>query len=221
MNRILIALFTVFALSGCEQLRVESIPTGKAIACDPELVGWWTGSTEDSADEVFVHVNSDCTKWSSIERDNEERFKIDDLGEDFKFQMVEVNADRILVVSPAKLDDSEKYILDGYALFRYTTESGKLKLYAGDTRKEAHRIADGKIAGRVEARHVGDCSGGAICEVNSLVTGTSDDIRSWLIRFKPLDQKYATFVRVPISDTPELDALLKSPPADGKPKPHE
>ncbi len=216
----LMALCTVFALSGCEQLRVESIPTGEVVACDNALTGWWTGSTEDSDQEIFVHVSDDCSTWLSVEKNDDGSMKLENLGEEMKFQTLEINATRILAVSPTTPDD-DKYILDGHLLFRYEVNPSVLKLFAGSSRIEARRIAEGKVAGRVEARRVGDCGNRAPCEVNALITGSPDDIRGWLISFKPLNQKYATFKRVPTDASVDLEALLKSAPSDGKPKPHE
>lgn len=222
MKRTLIVLFASLVLSGCEQLRVESIPTGEVVACDKALTGWWTGSTEDSDQEIFVHVSDDCSTWLSVEKNDDGSMKLENLGEEMKFQTLEINATRILAVSPT-IPDDDKYILDGHLLFRYEVNPSVLKLFAGSSRIEARRIAEGKVAGRVEARRVGDCGNRAPspCEVNALIMGSPDDIRGWLISFKPLNQKYATFKRVPTDASVDLDALLKSAPSVGKPEPHE
>ena len=57
MKSVLIAALAVFALSSCEQLRVESIPTGEIMACDEDFTGWWRVEAEsvdgDDDDALF------------------------------------------------------------------------------------------------------------------------------------------------------------------------
>lgn len=226
MNSVLIAALAAFALSGCEQLRVESIPTGEIIACDKEFAGWWRVEDEsvdnNDDDAPLLHVSADCAHWLTVETDADGERKQDDLSAQMRFDFRRIGDDGYLAVSDIPDNPDDKHdVGEGYALLRYIVRSDRIDLFEGDPRREAHRIAGGFVNGRVESKSHGGCGADGGCAVNATITGGGDAIAAWLKRFDPIDRAFMELRRVDGQTAGELDALLKSPPADGKPKPHE
>ena len=225
MKRIIFALFFAFTLSGCEQLRVESIPTGENIACDPQFVGWWRVESESANggdDVLHLHVNDDCKYWVTVENDSNGERKREDLAEQMGFDFRRVGDDHYLAVSDLSKNSEGKHeVGEGYALLRYVVHDDRIDLFEGDPRREAHRIAEGLVRGKVESGSHAQCGTDGNCNVNTTITGDGDAIADWLKRFDPIDRALFELRRVDNKTRSELDAILKTAPADGKPKPHE
>lgn len=225
MKRILIAALATFALSGCEQLRVESIPTGEVLACDSDFAGWWRVESDaaDGGDEaVHLHVSDDCAHWRTVETDAEGRRKQDDLSTQMRFDFRRIGDARYLAVSDLPDNENGKHdVGEGFALLRYVVRDDRIGLFEGDPRREAHRIAEGLVRGKVESSSHAQCGTDGNCNVNTTITGDGDAIADWLKRFDPIDRALFELRRVDDKTATELDDLLKSPSSDGKPKPHE
>ena len=229
MKRIVLAALAALALSGCEQLRVESIPTGEIVACDPAFAGWWRLQSEsvdndDDGDDdaVSLQVSADCAHWVTLESESDGTHKREDMAEQMHFEFRALGDARYLAVSDLPGDTNGKHdVGDGYALLRYVVHSDRIDLFEGDPRREAHRIADGFVNGRVETKSHAGCGTDGGCSVNTIVTGDGDAIAAWLKRFDPIDRAFMELRRVDEATASTLDDLLKSAPAGGKPKPHE
>lgn len=226
MKSVLIAALAVFALSGCEQLRVESIPTGEIMACDKDFTGWWRVEAEsvdgDDDDALHLHISDDCAHWLTVETDADGQRKQDDLSTQMRFEFRQVGDARYLAVSDVPNNPSDKHeVGEGYALLRYVVRGDRIDLFEGDPRREAHRIAEGLVRGKVESGSHAQCGTDGTCNVNTTITGDGDAIADWLKRFDPIDRALFELRRIDDRTAAELDALLKSPPVDGKPKPHE
>ncbi|HWT16669.1 MAG TPA: hypothetical protein VN581_12865 [Patescibacteria group bacterium] len=222
---VLIALCAVFALSGCEVLRVESLPTGEIIACDKDFVGWWrveSESVEADDDTLHLHLDNDCTHWTFVENDADGQRKQEDLSTQMRFDFRRVGDARYLAASDVPDNPDDKHdVGEGFALLRYVVRADRIDLFEGDPRREAHRVAEGLIRGTVESGSHARCGENGNCSVNTTITGDGDAIADWLKRFDPIDRSFMELRRVDARTTTELDELLKSPPADGKPRPHE
>jgi len=225
MKRILFAVIAAFALAGCEQLHVESIPTGEVIACDPAFSGWWRMQSEavdDDDNAVHLRVDETCTHWISVESESDGSSKTEDLAVNLRFEFRKLDEARYLLVSDRDPGESGKHdIGEGYALLRYVTRANRIDLFEGDPRREAHRIAEGLVSGKVETGSHANCGADGKCSVNTMITGDGDAIAAWLKRFDPIDRAFMELRRVDAEQQAQLDALLNKPPADGKPKPHE
>jgi hypothetical protein len=223
---VLVALGTVFALSGCEQLTVESIPAGEVIACDQAFAGWWRVEAEsvdgDDDEALHLHVSDDCARWLTLETDADGQRKQEDLSTQMRFDFRRVGDAGYLAVSDVPDNPNGRHeVGEGYALLRYVVREGRIDLFEGDPRREAHRIAEGLVRGKVESGAHAQCGTDGNCNVNTTITGDGHAIAHWLKRFDPIDRAFFELRRVDDRAGTELDALLKSPPADGKPKPHE
>lgn len=226
MKSVPIAALAAFALSGCEQLRVESIPTGEIIACDKDFAGWWRVESEsvdnDDDDAPLLHVSADCTRWITLESDADGTRKQDELSAQMRFDFRRIGDAGYLAVSDIPDNPGDKHeVGEGYALLRYVVRHDRIDLFEGDPRREAHRIAGGFVNGRVESKSHAGCGADGGCAVNATITGDGDAIAAWLKRFDPIDRAFMELRRIDDKPAAEFDALLKSPSADGKPKPHE
>ena len=226
MRHLLCALIAAFALAGCEQLHVESIPTGEVIACDPAFAGWWQVESEAADDDddepMHLHVDADCMHWVSVETDSAGEREREELSEKMRFEFRKVDDDTYLAVSDRDPGESGKReVGDGHVLLRYVVRTDRIDLFEGDPRREAHRIAEGLVSGKVETGSHANCGADGKCSVNTMISGDGDAIAAWLKRFDPIDRAFLELRRVHTQQQAQLNALLKTPPADGKPKPHE
>lgn len=226
MNRIVCALIASLALAGCEQLRVESIPSGDIVACDSDFAGWWqveSESVDGSDDETMhLHVSDDCAQWISVETDRDGDSKRDDLATKMRFDFRTIGEDHYLAVSDREAGgEPSKEVGEGYALLRYVVRADRIDLFEGDPRREAHRIADGLVNGRVRADSHAGCGTDGECAVNTMISGDGDAIAAWIKRFDPIDRAFMELRRVDEKTATTLDAHLKPAATDGKPKPHE
>ena len=226
MKRILIAALAAFALSGCEQLRVESIPAGEVVACDQDFVGWWRveGESADGDDDDTLHlrISEDCAHWHTVETDADGQREQEDLSTQMRFDFRQVGDARYLAVSDVPNHPNDKHdVGEGFALLRYVVRGERIDLFEGDPRREAHRIAEGLVRGKVESSSHAQCGTDGNCNVNTTIAGDGDAIADWLKRFDPIDRALFELRRVDDKTATELDDLLKSPSSDGKPKPHE
>lgn len=225
LKPVLLAALAAFTLSGCEQLTVESIPTGEAVACDKDFVGWWRVETESANDNdgaLHLHVSDDCAHWLTVETDTGGEGKREDLSAQMRFDFRHVGDNEYLAVSNAADNANDKHeIGDGFVLLRYVVHDDHIDLFEGDPRREAHRIAEGLVRGKVEADSHAQCGTDGKCNVNTIISGDGDAIADWLKRFDPIDRAFVELRRVDAETTTELDALLKMPGSAGKPKPHE
>jgi hypothetical protein len=231
MKRILIAALAAFALSGCDQLRVESIPTGEVVACDRDLTGWWQSFPEKDAedtdgDDAVVYISDDCSDWVSFESLQDAVPKQESMLGEMKFDQRIVGGERYLAITelPKQGEDSSTPS-EGITLLRYRRDGDRLTFYTGNTRREAHRIADALVSGRVETKSRNDCrsedKGPCRSALDVLILGDGNDIANWLTRFEPLDEPLAHLVRAEKIIVDRLSPLLIEAPTDGKPKPHE
>lgn len=225
MKRLILVALAALVLSGCEQLRVESIPTGEVIACDQDFVGWWRVESESANgddDVLHLHVNDDCRYWVTVENDSNGERKREELAEQMGFDFRRVGDDHFLAVSDRSKDPEGKHeVGEGFALLRYVVRDDHIDLFEGDPRREAHRIAEGLVRGKVESSSHAQCGTDGKCNVNTTITGDGDAIADWLKRFDPIDRAFMELRRVDDETSKDLDVLLKSAPTDGKPKPHE
>ena len=231
MKRILLAAFAAFALSGCDQLRVESIPTGEVVACDGKLTGWWqsvpqANEENSDSDDAVVYISDDCADWISFESLQEAVPKKESMLGEMKFDQRIVNGERYLAITELpKQDDASSKPSEGITLLRYRRDGDRLTFYTGHTRREAHRIADALVSGRVETKSRNDCRAEdkAPCRsaLDVLILGDGNDIANWLTRFEPLDEPLVHLVRADKAIIDRLSPLLIDTPTDGKPKPHE
>ena len=223
---VLLAALAAFALSGCEQLTVESIPSGEVVACDQAFTGWWRVQAEsldgDDDDALHLHVSDDCTRWVTVETDADGQRKQEDLSSQMRFDFRRIGDAGYLAVSDVPNNpDGKREVGEGYALLRYVVRVDRINLFEGDPRREAHRIAEGLVRGKVESGSQAQCGTDGNCNVNTTITGDGDAIADWLKRFDPIDRAFFELRRLDDKTTNDLDALLKSAPSDGKPKPHE
>jgi hypothetical protein len=227
MKRVLVAVIAALALCGCEQLRVESVPSGEVVACDPALTGWWRVEAEaadggDDDDTLHLHVSADCAQWITVETDRDGDGKREDMAEKMRFEFRALGEDRYLAVSDRDPgSDGKREVGEGYALLRYVVRGQRVDLFEGDPRREAHRIAEGLVNGRVRADSHANCGADGKCSVNTMISGDGDAISAWLRRFDPIDVAFMELRRVDERVEAELATHLKTPPVDGKPKPHE
>ena len=225
-NPVLVLLATL-VLSGCEQLSVQSPPSGEVIACDAALVGWWEmfGERPDAGDpdeSMYLHVDATCAAWTSIEVDTQRGKNVVGQLDDLAIETRAVGDKRYIVVSDRDKTAAGKHeIGDGYVLYRYIAHRDRVDLFEGDPRREAHRIAEGLVNGRVEAKSHADCGDDGKCSVNTMITGDGDAIAAWLKRFDPLDSAVMELRRIDRKTEKQLERHLKSPAPTGKPKPHE
>lgn len=226
LHRILIAVLAAFALSGCEQLRVESIPAGEVVACDQAFGGWWRVEAEspgiDHADTLHLHVSDDCAQWITVETDADGQRTQDDVATQMRFEFRRIGEDGYLALSDVPNNPDDKHeVGDGYVLLRYVVRADRIDLFEGDPRREAHRVGEGLVAGKVESGAHAQCGTDGNCNVNTTITGDGHAIAEWLRRFDPIDRAFVELRRIDESLATELDPLLNLPPATGKPKPHE
>lgn len=226
MKRILFALLAAFALSGCEQLRVESIPSGEIVACATAFAGWWRVESEsvdaDDDEAMHLHVSDDCAQWISVETDRDGDSKREDLATKMRFDFRTIGDEHYLAVSDREPgDEPSKDVGEGYALLRYVVRADRIDLFEGDPRREAHRIADGLVNGLVRADSHAGCGADGECAVSTMISGDADAIAAWVKRFDPIDRAFMELRRVDDKTAGTLDAHLKPAATDGKPKPHE
>jgi len=229
MKRLCLLLLAALVLSACERVNVESVPTGTVIDCDPALTGWWQVTSEhpdaDSNEDESMHlfVSADCKRWVSVETDKKaSTAKVDDIAGSMTFMIREVADARYLAVSDKdKSPEGKHEIGEGFELIRYVAHHDRIDLFEADPRREAHRVADGLVAGRVEssAQSVGDKHSAS--SVNTMLTGDGDAIADRLKRFDPIDVAFVELRRVDEKTQKRLEQDLKPVPLAGKPKPHE
>lgn len=226
MKRLLCALLASLVLAGCEQLRVASLPAGEVMACDAALAGWWEVRSEmpleESDDTMHLHVSDDCSQWVTVETDRDGKRKREVASEKIRFEFRKLDDARYLGLSDIGEAGSQlDSVGEGYVLLRYVVRDDRVDLFDGDPRREAHRIAEGLVVGSVESQsHLG-CGDHGRCAVNTTIKGDEHAIASWIRRFDPLDRAVFELRRVDDRTQKKLAADLKSPPTDGKPKPHE
>lgn len=225
MKKVLFALCTVFALSGCEQLRVESIPAGDVVACDQAFVGWWQVASQDEdkgADTLHLKVSGDCAHWFTVETSAEGQRKMEDLAVKMRFDQRRVDGSSYLAISdrPNAADHSRE-VGEGYVLLRYVVRAQGIDLFEGDPRREAHRIAEGLVRGKVDSNSPAQCGERGNCNVNTQISGDGAAIAEWLKRFDPLDHAFLNLQRIDEASAREFDLYLRTSDHSGKPRPHE
>ncbi len=228
MKRLGLLFLAAFVLSGCERVSVESVPTGKALACDKDLTGWWQVESEqasaanDEDESLHLFVSDDCSRWISVEQDASEHTKrVEDMAIAMQIELREVEDARYLVLSDRDKSAAGKHdIGEGFELLRYIAHRNHVDLFEADPKREAHRVADGQVNGRVETTSHNPNQPGS-GNINTMITGDGDAIADWLKRFDPIDRAFMELRRVDEKTQSQLDRHLKTPAFGGKPKPHE
>lgn len=231
MKQLSLLFLAALVLTGCERVSVESVPTGKDLVCDKNLTGWWQVESErpdagyDADESMHLHVSDDCARWVSVEQDNSEQTSIvEDMAVAMHIQLREVGEARYLVVSDRDKSAAGKHdIGEGFEVFRYVAHTDRIDLFEADPRREAHRVADGLVNGRVESSEPIRRADGtqSVSSVNTMITGDGDAIAAWLTRFDPIDRAFMELRRVDEKTQTKLGSHLKIPAFGGKPKPHE
>jgi hypothetical protein len=216
LHRILIAVLAAVALSGCEQLRVESIPAGEVVACDQAFGGWWRVEAEspelDDADTLHLHVSDDCAQWITIETDADGQRTQEDLSTQMRFDFRRVGEAgylaRIGRAGQSRTAGTRSAMATRCCATSFA--QGRIDLFEGDPRREAHRIGGGTGgAARSNRALTRSAARTAIATSTPRSPATAMPSRIGCERFDPIDRAFVELRRVDDRAGTELDALLE------------
>ena len=92
------------------------------------------------------------TRWVTVETDADGQRKQEDLSSQMRFDFRRIGDIGYLAVSDVPNNpDGKREVGEGFALLRYVVRTDRIDLFDGDPRREAHRIAEGLVRGKVES----------------------------------------------------------------------
>ena len=216
------ALFPICLLSACSTVEFEHAPTGTAIACDAALTGWWQVATLKNRDDVetpFLNIDSDCTNWRIVERNDDGTLDApESLDSDHSIGIIAVGDVRYIAATARKPGQDGKHLV---TLLRYGVTDKGILVHDGDPKIAAHLVIDGAIDGKVEAEAKRSAEPDRDATVQVVISAGAGDVAALIERHRLIDRPFAELQRIDDKTRAELDAHLKTPRVDGKPKPHE